>query len=94
MNGCSKEVEFFAGVHVRKVENLVIDKLKELGSLVNSADYNHSYPHCWSTRNSTYVVTPQWFVSMTKSGLLDGTMKTVSEIDFVPSWGKERMRLC
>jgi len=95
MNGCFKEeIEFFAGVHVRKVENLVIDKLKELGSLVNLEDYNHSYPHCWRHKTPLiFMATPQWFISMTKSGLLDGTMKAVSEIDFIPSWGKERMEI-
>ena len=37
------------------------------------------------------MATPQWFFSMTKSGLLDGATRALNEIKFIPEWGKERM---
>ena len=95
MSGCYKdEIEFFAGIHVRKVEALVIEKLAEMKALLNLEDYSHSYPHCWRHKTPLiFMATPQWFISMSKSGLLDGAMNAISSIEFIPSWGKERMEI-
>tara|TARA_B100000131_G_scaffold82103_1_gene79117 strand:+ start:1002 stop:3743 length:2742 start_codon:yes stop_codon:yes gene_type:complete len=92
-NGCYKEdIEYFSGMHVRKVDPEVISKLKEFNALVNHGEYFHSYPHCWRHKTPlTFMATPQWFFSMTKSGLLDGATRALKEIEFIPEWGKERM---
>ena len=43
--------------------------LREAGGLLAaSADYKHSYPHCWRSKAKViYRCTPQWFVPMDKS---------------------------
>ena len=35
--------------------------------------------------------TPQWFISMKKSGLIDGAVNAVANVDFEPGWGEERI---
>ena len=79
-------------MHVRKVDPEVISKLNESNALVNHGEYFHSYPHCWRHKTPlSFMATPQWFFSMTKSGLLDGATRALDEIKFIPEWGKERM---
>ena len=94
-NGCYKnEVEFFSGIHVRKVDEEVIAKLEDTNSLLNHEAYHHSYPHCWRHKTPLlFMATPQWFISMEKSGLIDGVNRALKDVEFFPSWGKERMEI-
>ena len=94
-NGCFKEnVGLFSGQHVRKVEPNVLDELTKKGNLINSKEYNHSYPHCWRHKTPViFMATPQWFFSMSKSGLLEGAVRAVDDIKFIPDWGKDRMEI-
>ena len=39
------------------------------------------------------MATPQWFISMTKSGLIDGANRAIRNVNFIPDWGKERMEI-
>jgi isoleucyl-tRNA synthetase len=39
------------------------------------------------------MATPQWFISMSKSGLLEGANRAVENVKFIPEWGKERMQI-
>ena len=95
MNGCYKDdVGLFAGTHVRKVEPMVIEELEKNNSLMNKENYHHSYPHCWRHKTPLiFMATPQWFISMTKSGLLDGANRAINDVSFIPDWGKERMQI-
>jgi isoleucyl-tRNA synthetase len=55
----------FAGQHVFKANEAIIELLRERGALLHDEAYEHSYPHCW--RHKTPVIfraTPQWFMSM------------------------------
>jgi len=94
-NGCYKnEVEFFSGIHVRKVDEEVIAKLEDTNALLNHEAYHHSYPHCWRHKTPLlFMATPQWFISMEKSGLIDGVNRALKDVEFFPSWGKERMEI-
>ena len=54
----------------------------------------HSYPHCWRHKTPLiFMATPQWFISMTKSGLLEGAEHGIDSVEFTPAWGKERMQI-
>ena len=94
-NGCYKEnVGLFSGQHVRKVEPNVLNELTKKGNLINSEEYNHSYPHCWRHKTPViFMATPQWFFSMSKSGLLEGAVRAIDDIEFIPDWGKDRMEI-
>ncbi|WP_455374934.1 isoleucine--tRNA ligase [Kaarinaea lacus] len=92
-NGCFLEgTELFAGEHVFKANDHVIEVLKTKGTLVHSESLRHSYPHCW--RHKTPIIfraTPQWFISMNQNGLRDSAMKAISETQWLPDWGKARI---
>jgi isoleucyl-tRNA synthetase len=92
-NGCFLDnTEFFAGQHVFKANDAVIEKLKENNALMHVEKFEHSYPHCW--RHKTPIIfraTPQWFISMEKAGLRDLAMAEIKRVEWVPGWGQARI---
>ena len=82
----------FAGQHVFKANQSVIDTLAEHGNLVLNVAYAHSYPHCW--RHKTPIIfraTPQWFVSMDKLGLREQSLEQIRNTQWIPEWGENRI---
>jgi isoleucyl-tRNA synthetase len=92
-NGVFKDdVELFAGEHVYKVDQHVIDALDERGRLMACGKITHSYAHCWRTKTPLiYRATPQWFVSMDKKGLLHKAISAIKEVSWHPEWGEARI---
>ena len=87
-----EEYERLSGKPVLIVDEEVISLLKENKKLMHVEDYFHSYPHCWRHKTPLiFACTPQWFISMNKSGLLDGAINSVDGVKWHPSWGKERI---
>ena len=85
-------VEFFAGDHVYKVDEKVINLLIEKDALLAQGKITHSFPHCWRTKTPLiFRATPQWFVSMSKNNLRDQVAKAVDGVQWVPDWGKARI---
>ncbi|MBE9503645.1 MAG: isoleucine--tRNA ligase [Proteobacteria bacterium] len=86
------DVTFFAGEHVFKANPLVIEKLQETGSLIQSSEMSHSYPHCWRCKKPIiFRATDQWFVSMEKNGLREKALNEINGVKWIPEWGKERI---
>ena len=86
------EVDFLKGLPAVKADPLVINKLEETNSLLHVEDYNHSYPHCWRHKTPLiFTSTPQWFISMDKSNLLNEAKKIINDVDWEPSWGLQRI---
>ena len=86
------DVELFAGEHVYKVDQHVVDVLSEHGRLMASGKITHSYAHCWRTKTPLiYRATPQWFVSMTENGLLEKAKAAIKNVDWHPDWGAARI---
>lgn len=84
--------ELFAGEHVFKANDKVVAVLADRGRLLHHRPLEHSYPHCW--RHKTPIIfraTPQWFVSMKQSGLLDQAMAAVDGVNWMPGWGRARI---
>ncbi len=65
-NGCYiSTTPLFAGEHVLKVNEKILNVLKEKGNLLHEETIVHSYPHCW--RHKTPLIfraTQQWFIGM------------------------------
>jgi isoleucyl-tRNA synthetase len=83
----------FAGQHVLKANEQVIEVLRERGALLLSSRMTHSYPHCW--RHKTPIIfraTPQWFISMEQNGLRDAALREIDKVDWLPDWGKARIQ--
>jgi len=87
------EVEGFAGMHVFKANEAIIDKLREKGALLASEKVSHSYPHCWRCKNPVlFRATEQWFISMEKNGLRDKALDFIEKVNWYPKWGKDRIK--
>ena len=86
------DTELFAGQHVFKANDAVLDVLKERGALLHHHAYEHSYPHCW--RHKTPIIfraTPQWFVSMEQAGLRSKALEAIKGVQWMPDWGQSRI---
>jgi isoleucyl-tRNA synthetase len=81
-----------AGLSTAKGDPIVIELLQESNSLIANKEYEHSYPHCWRHKSPLiFMSTPQWFISMDKSGLIDGAINAVSQVKWEPEWGEQRI---
>lgn len=88
----TKDVEYFAGMHVFKSNEAIIEKLKEVGALLASEKVAHSYPHCWRCKNPVlFRATEQWFISMEKNDLRKKAIDWVEKIKWIPRWGRDRI---
>lgn len=86
------DTEHFAGLHVLKASDAILELLEERGALLHAENYEHSYPHCW--RHKTPIIfraTPQWFVSMDQKGLLSQAVQAVEGVTWLPEWGRARI---
>ncbi len=93
-NGVYRDnVDIFAGDHVYKVDEKVVHLLEEKGVLLHQEKFVHSFPHCWRTKTPLiFRATPQWFVSMEENNLLNTVKAAVDGVQWVPDWGKARIR--
>lgn len=92
-NGVYKDdTPMFAGQHVFKANDAIVEALKDAGNLMHHEAYRHSYPHCW--RHKTPIIfraTPQWFISMEKEGLRNRALSEIKQVRWVPEWGQSRI---
>ncbi len=88
----SDEAGEFAGLHVYKADEPVMDALTREGKLVHHKAFEHSYPHCWRTKTPLiYRATPQWFVSMEEKGLKKDALEAIKGVQWFPGWGQNRI---
>ena len=79
------------------LQALIRELREELGIETHAATqliaYEHQYPHCWRCHNPViFRATPQWFISMTATGLNDRAIAACDQVRWVPEWGAERMK--
>lgn len=83
----------FAGLHVFKANQPIIDALADKGALALQVKYEHSYPHCWRHKSPIiFRATPQWFISMDKNGLRKQSIAEIAKTKWIPGWGEERIK--
>ena len=81
-----------SGLSTKKGDPIVIELLQDNNALLAHQEYDHSYPHCWRHKSPViFMSTPQWFISMNKSGLSDGAVSAVKDVNWEPSWGEDRI---
>ncbi len=92
-NGTFKsDTEIFAGEHVFNANDHVLEVLREHNTLIHEEAIEHSYPHCW--RHKTPIIfraTPQWFISLEKTGLREKALSEIKRVNWIPDWGKARI---
>ena len=70
----------------------IIVKLKKGNLAFKTEKYEHSYPHCWRCKKPViYRATPQWFISMDKLNLRQKSLDEINNVQWIPSWGRERI---
>ena len=92
-NGCfTDDVEFFKGQFVFEANANINKKLNEIGAMVAEGSIAHNYPHCWRCKQPViFRATPQWFISMDKTGLRENSLKSIDKVTWVPQWGRDRI---
>ncbi len=87
------ESPVFSGMKVEESNQPIIDLLQQKGLLVFRQNYEHSYPHCWRCKNPIiFRATRQWFVSLEKENLRARLLEAIDKVNWVPSWGRQRIR--
>jgi len=91
--GCfTPDVEFFAGLNVFEANKVVNQKLEEVGALILEQDITHEYPHCWRCKQPVvFRSTEQWFIPMEKNHLRQKALEAINRVNWIPSWGRDRI---
>ncbi|MDI6800530.1 MAG: isoleucine--tRNA ligase [Thermodesulfovibrionales bacterium] len=88
----TKYVPEFEGQFVFKANEGIIELLKKKNALLRVDNIRHSYPHCWRCKKPViFRATAQWFISMDKGNLRAKCLKEIERVEWVPSWGQERI---
>lgn len=92
-NGVYRDhVPLFAGTHVYKADKPVIEALDSAKALLYQTTMVHSYPHSWRSKAPLiFRTTPQWFISMEKTGLRKKAMAAIEETRWIPQRGQNRI---
>ena len=84
--------EHFAGQHIYKANDAIVELLSSRGQLLRAEKFVHSYPHCWRHKSPLiFRATPQWFVSLAQKGLREQSLAAINTVQWVPSWGQQRI---
>jgi isoleucyl-tRNA synthetase len=92
--------EWLRGKDVWQANPLVVEHLQASGHLFRSERLRHSYPHDWRGKTPTiFRATEQWFIAVDRAfgeggaSLRERALEaTESDVEFVPDWGRNRMR--
>lgn len=86
------EVPIFAGLSITDANPKIVETLKSNGLLLASDRIRHAYPHCWRCKKPViFRATPQWFISMDRSGLRKKSLEAIDTVEWIPKWGRERI---
>ena len=81
----------YEGMTTDESNPVILQDMKDNGSLFASEDIVHSYPHCWRCKQPIiFRATPQWFCSV--DSFKDDAIAACEDVRWVPGWGKDRMR--
>jgi isoleucyl-tRNA synthetase len=82
------EVPIVKGIHVKKADDTLMQKLKEMGRLVQKDVLIHSYPFCWrSDTPLIYKAVPSWFIKVEQ--IRDQVVENNRQTHWVPKEVKE-----
>tara|TARA_Y100001970_G_scaffold294370_1_gene451908 strand:- start:8205 stop:11078 length:2874 start_codon:yes stop_codon:yes gene_type:complete len=85
-------IPIFSRKHVYKVNEQVVDVLRDTKSLLYQGEMVHSYPHSWRSKAPLiFRNTPQWFISMDTNNLRKNALEGIDKVRWVPESGKKRI---
>lgn len=86
-------VPIFAGKHIFKIDEEMLQALGDAGALIGKNELIHSYPHSWRSKAPLiYRTTPQWFISMDKNGLRNSALREIDKTVWLPKQGYNRIK--
>src|SRR5574337_273452 len=96
------DLPLVGGLNIWEANSTIIAELKRQGLLLSEVRIEHSYPHCWRCKNPTiFRATEQWFISMDaavlpdegggRTGLRAKALAEIKQIQWIPSWGEDRI---
>jgi isoleucyl-tRNA synthetase len=86
------QVPLFAGLHIFKANEPVMDAIKGANCLLAAGKITHSYPHSWRSKAPLiYRTTPQWFIGMEQNDLRQKALKAIDDVSWFPAAGKNRI---
>lgn len=84
------DVSYFGGQFVFDANPKIVERLRQNGALLYSENFDHTYPHCPRCHNPIiFRATEQWFISL--EALREKTLEQIKKVEWLPSWGEERM---
>ena len=89
----TKNIIKFAGTHIFKADDVIINELTNLNRLLGKGKLKHSYPHSWRSKAPlVHRATPQWFISMETNNLRQKSLTAIGNTKFYPAVGQNRLR--
>lgn len=80
----------YEGLDVQKAHEPICADLIAENALLCTEKLTHSYPHCWRCKEPIiFRATDQWFCSV--DAFKDNAIKACGEVEWLPSWGYDRM---
>jgi isoleucyl-tRNA synthetase len=71
----------------------VLDLLSREGALLQHTSIRHQYPYCWRSKTPViYRAMDQFFMQLDRNGIRNTVLDEIEKVDWVPSWGKNRIR--
>ncbi len=88
----TEEVQDLKGQFVFDANAGIVEKLRRVGALMAEEKITHAYPHCWRCKRPViFRATAQWFISMEENGLRRRSLEEIDNVQWIPSWGRERI---
>jgi isoleucyl-tRNA synthetase len=82
----------YAGRPVFETNEAIVDDLRRRGTLLQVERLQHSYPHCWRCKSPLiFRATEQWFLRVDHAELRDNALRAIDQVNWVPSWGRDRI---
>ena len=80
----------YAGLKTEQSNPIILEDMKQAGSLFASEEIMHSYPHHDRCKKPViFRATPQWFCSV--ESFKDQAVKAIENVQWFPAWGEDRM---
>jgi isoleucyl-tRNA synthetase len=84
--------EELIGRTVWEANPVVVELLRDRGSLLAQGELEHSYPHCWRCHRPTiFRATEQWFIGMDRNELRTRALEAIPQVRWLPAWGQQRI---